>query len=81
MSTFKRSKLNATDFDRAFERGDVSQHLDLKKLKVRRPVQRINIDIPQAILQKVDREATRVGVTRTSLIKLWIAAQADRVAS
>lgn len=73
-------KIKASDFDQAFEKGDIVEHLDLKSAKVDYPIQRINIDIPQEILEKVDREATRVGVARTSLLKLWIAERVDRMA-
>ena len=73
MSTSKRKVLKASEFDQAFESGDVTAHLDLKSLKTHYPVQRINIDIPKNILEQVDHEAARIGVTRTALIKLWIA--------
>ena len=76
----KASKKNikAKDFDEAFEQGkDIVPYLDLASAKARYPVQRINIDIPQDILQKVDEEASRVGVPRTSLIKMWIAERTD----
>lgn len=73
MSTSKRKTLKASEFDQAFEGGDVIEHLDLKSLKTHYPVQRINIDIPKNILKQVDHEAARVGVTRTALIKIWIA--------
>jgi hypothetical protein len=76
----REKKIKASEFDQAFEKGSVIEHLDLKSIKVHYPVQRINIDIPQEILRKLDREASRVGVTRTSLIKLWIAEHIDRMA-
>lgn len=76
-----KKKIKASEFDRAFEKGSVMKHLDLKSAKVDHPIQRINIDIPQEILDKVDREADRVGVPRTSLIKVWIAEQVDKLAS
>jgi len=73
--------IKAKDFDRAFDQGhDVTQYLDLESAKVRYPVQRINIDIPQKIVEKVDQEASRIGVPRTSLLKLWIAERIDRLA-
>ena len=80
MKPFRNARLKASEFDRAFEEGDVTAHLDLKTLKIRYPVQRINIDIPEALLEKVDQEAARVGVPRTSLLKLWIAEHVDRLA-
>ena len=77
----QEKKIKATEFDRAFEEGNAVEHLDLKTAKVHYPVHRINIDIPQDILEKVDREASRVGVPRTSLLKVWIAQHADHLAS
>ena len=69
----KNKKLKAGVFDEAFEKGDVTKYLDLKSVRVRYPIHRINIDIPHEILAKVDQEASRTGVPRTSLLKLWIA--------
>lgn len=78
-----KKKIKASDFDKSFDEGkeDVVQHLDLKSAKTQQSVHRINIDIPTEILQKVDREAARMGVPRTSLIKVWIAEHTDRLAS
>ncbi len=75
--TISKKKLTGKEFDDAFEKGDVSDYLDLKTIKVRYPVQRINIDLPQEIIEKVDHEASRIGVPRTSLLKLWIAEKSD----
>ena len=76
-----KKKIKAGEFDKAFDEGrNVTKYLDLKSAKARHPLQRINIDIPQEILEKVDREATRIGVTRTSLVKLWIAKHVDQLA-
>jgi len=77
----RQKKVKAAKFDQAFEEGKALKHLDLKSAKVDYPVQRINIDIPQEILEKVDREAARVGIPRTSLLKVWIAEHIDRLAS
>ncbi|PIQ82486.1 MAG: CopG family transcriptional regulator [Candidatus Omnitrophica bacterium CG11_big_fil_rev_8_21_14_0_20_64_10] len=71
--------MKAAAFDAAFDRGEtVAGHLDLAGAKARYPVQRINVDIPRELLEKVDREAARVGVPRTSLIKVWIAERLER---
>ena len=76
----KTKKIKASEFDRAFEEGDAVKYLDLKTAKVDYPVQRINIDVPVQILEKVDREASRMGLPRTSLIKMWLAEHLDRLA-
>jgi hypothetical protein len=77
MRQSKNKKLKASVFDEAFEKGDATKYLDLKTARVSSPVHRINIDIPLEILQKVDREASRTGVPRTSLLKIWIAKCVD----
>ena len=73
MNTSKHKKTKASDFDAAFEQGDVTEHLDLKSVKACYPTQRISIDFPKNILDDLDLEAAKIGVTRTSLIKMWIA--------
>ena len=77
MRPSKNKKISAAEFDEAFDKGDVTKYLDLKSAKAKYPIHRINIDIPQEVLAKVDEEASRVGVPRTSLLKLWIAKCAD----
>jgi hypothetical protein len=66
-------------FDDTFDSGaDITQHLDLGKAK--RPnltSQRVNVDFPNWMVQSLDREASRVGVTRQSLIKMWLAERLD----
>jgi len=79
--TRSKQAVSTKQFDAAFDRGeDVTPLLDKASAKVRHPIQRINIDMPVDILDKVDEEASRVGVPRTSLLKLWIAEHADRLA-
>lgn len=67
--------MKAKDFDRKFDAGDdMSAHVDWSK--ARRPnseARRVNVDFPAWVVQGLDREATRLGVTRQALIKLWIA--------
>ena len=66
-------KFTVKQFDEQFEKGDVSAMLDMDSAQVRIPSQRINIDIPKPVLNRIDLEANRIGVTRTALIKMWIA--------
>jgi len=67
--------MKATEFDERFEAGeDISQTVDWSK--ARRPheqIRRVNVDFPTWIVQGLDRQARHLGVTRQSLIKLWIA--------
>ena len=78
----KKSKklTKAESFDEAFDKGeDISKHLHISSAKVNHPIQRINLDIPKELLEKADREAARIGVTRTSLFKMWIADHLDQL--
>ena len=34
---------------------------------------RVNIDFPVWMIESMDKEARRIGVTRQSIIKLWLA--------
>jgi len=65
----------ASDFDQEFDDGEnILEHLDLSK--ARRPAEeqkRINMDVPVWMLDALDREAKRLGVTRQSIIKIWLA--------
>ena len=72
-----KKKISAKEFDKIFEEGDITPHLNLKTIKIHNPVQRINVDFPQEMLGRVDREAARIGVPRTSLIKMWVAERLD----
>ena len=67
--------MKAKTFDRKFDEGkDVTEALDLSK--ARRPLQaqkRVNVDFPTWMIRELDLEARRVGVTRQSIIKMWLA--------
>ena len=75
--------MKAREFEKRFDRGeDVSGSLDLAR--ARRPGEeqrRVNVDFPEWMIDSLDREARRLGVTRQSVIKMWIAERlANRVA-
>ncbi len=67
--------MKAKTFDTKFEEGeDLTDALDLSK--ARRPLQaqkRVNVDFPTWMVRELDLEARRVGVTRQSIIKMWLA--------
>lgn len=67
--------MKAEEFDQRFDRGeDITAELDLSK--ARRPGEaqrRVNVDFPVWMVESLDREARRLGVTRQSIIKVWIA--------
>jgi biotin operon repressor len=72
--------MKAEDLDREFDSGeDISGHLDLSKAT--RPghkQKRVNVDFPVWMIQSLDQEAKRLGVTRQSIIKVWIAERLEK---
>ena len=75
--------MKARDFDEKFDRGeDITSELDLSKARRRnQEPKRINVDFPTWMIESLDREAKRLGVTRQSIIKVWIAEMLERKAS
>jgi hypothetical protein len=71
--------MKAKTLDRKFDAGEsVVDQLDLSKARrVGTDPKRVNVDFPAWMVDSLDREARRLGVTRQSLIKLWLA---DRLA-
>ncbi len=71
----KAPTIKASELDRKFDAGeDISEYIDWSK--ARRPnleARRVNVDFPAWMVQSIDNEARRLGVTRQSLIKLWLA--------
>jgi hypothetical protein len=76
-------KVKAKDLDAAFDRGeDVTKHLDKKKMRrAGNELKRVNIDFPIWVVESLDKEAARLGVTRQSLVKMWIAEKVSSVSS
>lgn len=72
--------MKAEEFDTTFDKGqDVTSALDLDK--ARRPGQeqrRANVDLPVWMIEGLDREARRLGVTRQAVIKVWVAERLER---
>jgi hypothetical protein len=75
--------MKASEFDRKFDEGveDIMDDLDMST--ARRPLKeqrRVNVDFPLWMVESLDREAGRLGVTRQSIIKVWIAERLERKA-
>jgi len=72
--------MKAKQFDQTFDGGaDITSELDLKKGKRNQQApKRVNVDFPVWMVESLDREARKLGVTRQSVIKVWLA---ERLAS
>ncbi|OLT58155.1 CopG family transcriptional regulator [Moorena bouillonii PNG] len=42
---------------------------------------RVNVDFPTWMIEALDREAKRLGVTRQSIIKVWLAERLEQLSS
>jgi CopG antitoxin of type II toxin-antitoxin system len=70
-----KDTISAEELDRRFDEGeDIGRYLDWST--ARRPgfeQRRVNVDLPQWMIESLDSEAKRVGVTRQSIVKVWLA--------
>ena len=67
--------MKAKDLDKKFDRGeDVSSYIDLQKARrTSQEQRRVNVDFPEWMIHSLDKEAKRLGITRQSIIKVWVA--------
>ena len=75
--------MKAKVFDKKFDRGeDISEHLDLSRaIRPGREQKRVNVDLPVWMVQSLDKEARRLGVTRQSSIKIWLADRLQHISA
>jgi len=66
--------MKAKSFDKAFDEGkDITRFLDVSQARcVNHKPRRVNVDFPSWMVDALDREANRLGVTRQSIVKFWI---------
>jgi len=66
--------ITAEELDKKFDDGeDISEYLDLSNpITPEQEMKRVNIDYPMWMVKELDRHAKHIGVTRQSLIKMWI---------
>jgi len=79
----EKKAISAEELDRLFDEGsdEIDQYLDWDNM--RRPgleLKRVNVDFPQWMIARLDREAKRRGVTRQALIKMWLSDRLDQAA-
>lgn len=68
-------KVTAEEFDAMFDSGEVDMTPYLDNDNVHFPgkkIWRVNVDFPDWVVEALDAEANRIGVTRQSIIKMWI---------
>ncbi|XOV91026.1 MAG: type II toxin-antitoxin system BrnA family antitoxin [Bacteroidota bacterium] len=68
--------MKTTDLDKKFDQGkeDILDAFDLGNgQRINHEQKRVNVDFPKWMVHSLDQESNRLGVTRQSLIKMWIA--------
>jgi hypothetical protein len=76
--------MKAKNFDQKFDgnKSDIVDDLDLSTVTRQNQSQkRVYVDLPSWVIDSLDREASRVGVTRQSLIKLWLVERLEEKAA
>ncbi len=72
--------MKAIDFEQKFEEDEsIIEDLDMATLRKPNLEQRkVNVDFPIWMIDSLDRSARRLGVTRQSVIKMWLAERLER---
>ena len=75
--------MKAKELDQKFDNGDnILDLLDLSKARrVMQDQKRVDVDFPVWMLELLDKEASRIGVTRQSIIKVWLAERLEQLAA
>jgi len=76
--------MKTSEFEKKFDEGeeDILEFLDLAGARrLNKEQKRVNVDIPIWMINSLDREASRIGVTRQSIIKLWLAEKIEVAAN
>lgn len=70
----KKTSIKASELDEKFDNGDdISEHLDIKNaVKASNKPRRVSIDFPEWMVTELDKVSQRLGVTRQSVIKVFI---------
>ena len=72
--------MKARSLDKMFDEGkSITKHLDLSKARrLKQEQRRVNVDFPEWMINSLDREAKRLGVSRQAVIKIWLAERLEK---
>ena len=75
--------MKARVFDKRFDEGaDITASLEVSRARrVLQEHKRVNVDFPVWMIASLDREAGKIGVTRQSIIKVWLAERLEESAA
>lgn len=68
MKTFKSTK----SMDQHLDRSDLGEFFITSGVVKEPQIRKVNLDLPEWLLNELDKEAARAGVSRQPLIKIWL---------
>jgi uncharacterized DUF497 family protein len=70
----EKSIITTEEFDELFDNNkNITEYLDLQTAKRGAiKTRRVSVDFPEWMIQQLDKQALKLGVTRQSVIKFWI---------
>ncbi|MFA5974541.1 MAG: CopG family transcriptional regulator [Elusimicrobiota bacterium] len=70
MKQKKVKAISSAEFDQKFDQGvDISPYVDFDQAII---VKRVNVDFPDWMIKRLDREAAKLNISRQAVIKMWI---------
>ena len=77
--------ISAEEFDRKFDNDeDILSYVDISSKRTVADfekeiiaIKKVNVDLPTWAIASLDKEAKRIGVTRQSIIKMWLIQKLD----
>ena len=72
--------IRSEDFDQLFDEGqeDISEYLKLSSARhPNRKTRKVNVDLPEWMINSLDSEADRLAINRQAVIKTWLADRID----
>jgi hypothetical protein len=76
-----KKRITSEELDKKFARKFDRAESVLEYAGLDAGVFRVNVDFPSWTVTGLDREATRLGISRQALIKIWITEKLDHLAS
>ena len=62
----------ASEMDETLESADLSEEFAARGVVKRSQIKKINLDLPEGVVQQIDQIAEKAGVSRQPLLKIWI---------
>ena len=70
-----KKSITGAEFDRKFNKGeDISEYVNWSTARrIHKESKRVNVDFPIWMVEAMDKEADRIGITRQAFIKVIVA--------